>query len=47
MSNTIQKSLEENIKHLKEAFHNTDDLSVRKLKFGLNKSLKVNLIYLK
>ncbi|MEP9409750.1 spore germination protein [Peribacillus frigoritolerans] len=47
MSNTIHKSLEENIKHLKEAFHNTDDLSVRKLKFGLNKSLKVNLIYLK
>ncbi|MGM0877821.1 MAG: spore germination protein [Bacillota bacterium] len=47
MSNRIHKSLEENIKHLKEAFHNTDDLSVRKLKFGLKNSLNVNLIYLK
>lgn len=47
MSNTLYKSLEENIKHLKEAFHNTDDLSVRKLKFGFENSLNVNLIYLK
>lgn len=46
MSNTIHKTLEENIKYLKNKFNDSDDFALRKLIIDTSKDLIVNLVYL-
>ncbi|WP_057914860.1 spore germination protein [Peribacillus muralis] len=46
MYNTLQEDLENNINNIKMDFNNTSDLSIREIKFGTNKILKLNAVYL-
>ncbi|MGM7723668.1 spore germination protein [Metabacillus sp. Hm71] len=42
----IEKNLENNIQHINNLFHQTSDLVVRKLKFGMEKSEHAAIIYI-
>ena len=47
MSNKeFQKSLQENISNIKNTFHHTSDLIVRKIKTGSEGSFEINIVYL-
>ncbi|KWW22703.1 hypothetical protein AS888_03585 [Peribacillus simplex] len=46
MSYTLQEDLENNINNIKMNFNNTFDLSIREIKFGINKKMKLNVVFL-
>ena len=46
MSYTLQEDLENNSNNIKINFNNTSDLSIREIKFGINKKMKLIVFFL-
>jgi spore germination protein KA len=46
INNELQECLQENISNIKNTFHHTSDLIVRKIKTGIKSSLETNIVYL-